>query len=132
MREVMPGKPIGMLVPCAGALVTCGEDPETGYSRVFRVSAYMRPARSFENFSPVVVEAQASAFGEIEYSDSEKMLEMEFCPRTEATHLALTGRVGLVAPITSCKVVGRAPWTPEQLQIAQDKADSLGERRQVV
>lgn len=128
----MPGKTIEMLAPCAGALVTCGRDPETGYNRIFRVSAYMRPARRWENFSQVVAEAQVIAFGEIEYSDSDKMLQMEFCPRTEATHLALTGRFGLVAPITSCQVVGRVPWTPEQLQIAQDKADSLGESRQVV
>jgi len=120
------------LAPCAGALVTCGVDLSTGMERFFRVAAYMRAARSSGAMTPEAAHAQQQAFGVIEYHDSETMLQMEFCPRSEATHLALTGAKALVAPISSCRVVGRVPWTSDQLRVAQAKAESLGRARQVV
>lgn len=128
----MTANSILSLAPRAGALVTCGTDPASGHARNYRVSAYMRPAKHRATMNDEVEAAQAEAFGVIEYSDTDTLMQMEFCPRSEATHLALTGRRALVSPIASCKVIGRVPWTPEQLRTAEFKADSLGQARQVV
>lgn len=130
----MTAKSILSLAPRAGALVTCGTDPATGHYCHYRVSAYMRPAkhRATMNDEVAAAQAEAFAFGVIEYSDTDTLMQMEFCPRSEATHLALTGRRALVSPIASCKVIGRVPWAPEQLRTAEYKADSLGQARQVV
>lgn len=128
----MTANSILSLAPRAGALVTCGTDPASGHARYYRVSAYMRPAKHRATMNDEVAAAQAEAFGVIEYSDTDTLMQMEFCPRSEATHLALTGKRALVSPIASCKVIGRVPWTPEQLRTAEFKADSLGQARQVV
>lgn len=49
-----------------------------------------------------------------------KRKRMQFCLREEATHLALTGVGGTIAPIELCKVTGMVAW-PEA-QLAQDRA----------
>jgi hypothetical protein len=61
---------------------------------------------------------------------SHKHDRLRWCTQSEATHVALTGICGAMAPIELCKVVGmvdwEAGWIEEARQGAQRLADSRG------
>src|SRR5262245_14691072 len=48
---------------------------------------------------------------------------MRFCPRAEATHLALSGTCGAIAPIAECTVVGHVSWPETNLARAREDAE---------
>lgn len=48
-----------------------------------------------------------------------------WCCRDEATHVALSGVGGAVAPIVECKVVSRVNWPAEVIQETVDYANFL-------
>ncbi|WP_304526924.1 hypothetical protein [Halomonas sp. I5-271120] len=113
------GADITTIAPCAGALVQHGQVEE----QLYRVAAYMKMLTETEMATDTGLE---EIFG-AGYESS-----MAFCPRNEATHLALSGPQALIVGVGQCRVVGRAPWTCEQLRAAHAKAESLGQSRKVV
>lgn len=54
-----------------------------------------------------------------------KRTRLVWCCRDEATHVALSGVGGAVAPITECKVVSRVAWSDEVIQQSVDYANLL-------
>lgn len=53
-----------------------------------------------------------------------------WCLREEATHVALTGICGGIAPIGECRVTGRVQWPDEILESAVQTAHTLASSNQ--
>ena len=58
-------------------------------------------------------------------------VRLAWCPREEATHVALTGVGGAVAAVSACRVVGQVTWSRDMIDEAVAQAIALGAGREV-
>lgn len=119
-----------MKAPDIGALVEYGLDSFGKEPGRFRVSAWMRwvlPSAPSVPTDPVA----ASAFRLISEILPERKPRWEFCLQHEATHLALSGIAGAIAPIEAVKVTGMVSWSKEHLDDALRSALALAGRASI-
>lgn len=124
----MEGKQMsGTIAPDVGALVEYGLDSFGKEPANYRVDAWMRVAPT-PNF------ARHDFIGKILFESAQELTDaadgrkkrMQFCLREEATHLALAGICGAIAPVAMCKVTGMADWPEHFLEDARRQAVRLG------
>lgn len=115
------------LAPDVGALVEYGESGFNTGPGEYLVTAWMRlaptPALAPDDF---VGQMLHEACQEIRDPRDGTKHRMQFCLREEATHLALSGVAGAIAPISMCKVTGMVGWSPAELREARTRAACLG------
>jgi hypothetical protein len=101
-----------MLAPDVGALVDYGLDGFGKEPGKYRVSSWLRPAAP-RKFDP------DDFLGEILFEACQEIKgeRWEHCTREEATHLALSGICGAIAPVEACKVTGHISehWSAEHV-----------------
>lgn len=133
--EAMANSATDPLVPDVGTLFEYGVDGLTGGPRRFRVSAWMRVRPRL--IDPIEM-AESGAFpdecgghlaltlAEVERDDPQPAsAAMEFCVRSQATHVCGKGVAGCVAPIARIKITGMVDWPDSLLQQARETAMRL-------
>lgn len=115
------------IAPDVGSLVEYGMNSFNTGPAAYRVTAWMRAAPP-PAFHPDDFIGQILFEGCQEIRDpcdgSKK--RMQYCLQEEATHLALTGIAGAIAPIEMCKVTGMVNWPADQIEMSREKARRLG------
>lgn len=117
----------GTLAPDVGTLVEYGLDGFKREPARYRVDGWMRAAPT-PQFPPhaFLEKILFEASQELTDAADGKKKRMQFCLREEATHLALAGVCGAIAPVVQCKVVGTVEWPENQLNDARQHAAQLG------
>ncbi|TAL42453.1 MAG: hypothetical protein EPN91_08720 [Salinibacterium sp.] len=91
----------------------------------YRVKAWLREWQR----PPVVDAIEALIWEETQQLAGKRM---QFCSRHAATHVALVGICGAIAPAVEVKVTGRVNWPEEHIEGARALANQLGARGEIV
>jgi hypothetical protein len=108
------------LAPAVGALVDYGVDSWGRIPGKYRVKGWLRLATPPK--SPL---DGGDLISYLLWDESVKQ-QMQWCLREDATHVALTGIGGTIAPIEAVIVTGMVAWSEEVLHEAQKHAEDLG------
>lgn len=115
------------LAPDVGVIVEYGLDGFGKEPAHYRVDAWMRaapaPKIASRDFLGKLLFESCREFKDAADGENKRL---QFCLREEATHLALAGVAGAIAPIAHCKVVGKVDWSEEQLSPVRQHARDLG------
>ena len=108
------------MTPDVGELVEFGPGPPFApdVKGLYRVSGWARPVRSVPTKEP-----EWSAYREAVSVDGQKL---QWCTRSEATHVILDGMRRAYAPAAQVSVVGLVDWPDEIIESERKRADRQG------
>lgn len=129
-----------MLAPDVGALVEYGLDGFNQGPGRYRVDGWLRvapvpPPADPTDFHAMLADILFYGCQELPVtsrSPETGKARMQFCLRSEATHLSLSGVGGAIAPIAECKVTGMVPWSAEHLAEARASANRHGATHEMI
>lgn len=124
---------IPVLAPDVGSLVEYGMNSFRTEPGRYRVKAWIRVAPTPElHPDDFIGEILFEACQELRDARDGQKKRMQFCLREEATHLALTGICGAIAPIEMCKVTGMVTWSKAMLDDSRASALRIGTAHQMI
>lgn len=102
------------------------------YVEPYRVTGYdmlltgaMRSELDNKQRSEVLLQPVLQAIAAEKEAMQPRRSRLVWCGRGDATHLALSGIGGAVAPVAECKVIGRVNWSAKTIQQQIDQANFL-------
>jgi len=95
----------------------------------WRVDGWLRRAKK-----PTYSKDSQDVISEILFEGCRKIdnHRMQWCLKSEATHVALSGICGTIAPISLCRFIGKIGWTPKDIAEAEAYACQLGKAGDVL
>lgn len=110
------------IAPEVGAIVEFRKDHFGTHPARYRVNAYLCEVHIYNNDMLSGQTVQQSG----------RTLQLQWCLRSQATHLSLADIGSTIAPINECLVVGMVNWGPTQLSQIREEAYRKGLQRQQI
>jgi len=118
------------MAPDVGALVEYGQNGLRTGPGEYRVTGWLCTAeKPVYDSSDLVDQMMEEILAEEEaerHPHDPRRRNLRFCLRAEATHVALYGICGAIAPIEEVKVTGTVEWSQEDIAAARERAIQHG------